>query len=54
MAKDTLKIPTMAEYAASLLGAKVGSKLGGKTGGPGSIIAAGKGASTLKKIVKGK
>ena len=51
MAKDTLKIPTMAEYAASLVGATVGSKLGGKKGG---LIAGSKGASTLKKIVNGK
>jgi hypothetical protein len=51
VAKDTLKIPTMAEYAASLVGANVGAKLGGKKGG---IIAASKGASTLKKIIKGK
>ena len=51
MAKDTLKIPTMDEYAIRLIGANVGAKLGGRKSG---IIAASKGASTLKKIVKGK
>jgi hypothetical protein len=52
MAKDTLKIPTMDEYAIKLIGANVGSKITGS--GKGNLIAASKGASTLKKIVKGK
>lgn len=54
MAKNTIKIPTltMDEYAIRLIGSKVGAKIAG--GGPGSLIAAGKGASTLRKLLKKK
>jgi len=52
MAKDTLKIPTMDEYAIRLIGSNVGARILG--GGKGSLIAASKGASALRKSLKKK